>query len=119
MKRRELEKPIMDAILDSAHTLGVACWRRNVGAAKLKGFFIRFSSPGQSDLWGWDANGVHFELEVKRPGGKPTKEQKDWLAYCTEHGCHTGLVDSVNDGVDFLNDMKIASPTQWRRNWEE
>ena len=81
---------------------GIWAWRRNVGVmAKLDRFgrtrWIRFGTPGQSDIEGIVAVplvgsieeivGVHLELEVKKPGGKPpTPKQRAYLAAIHMHG---------------------------------
>ena len=114
------EKAIQDAIIEYAKLYGVRCFRRNVGAVKIGPRFIRFASPGMSDLWGWDAQGVHFECEVKRHGGKASPEQVKWLDDCMNLGVHTALIENVDEGMRFIDDMgSTGDSPQYRHQWRE
>ena len=102
----ERESKIQRSIIVRLNRLGVRLWRRNVGALKKGDRFIRFSSPGQSDLWGIDFRiegacrgkkwARHWEIEVKRPGNKPTPLQLVWLKDMSEKGCVAFWSDSAN-----------------------
>ena len=84
---REREGKVQKAIMVRLSRLGVKLWRRNIGAMTDKaGNFVRFAAPGQSDLWGVH-EGRHWEIEVKRPGNKPTPTQLKWLKEMTAQGC--------------------------------
>ena len=72
----------------------VSCHRQDRFGRKR---WIRFGTPGQSDIEGIIAVplqgveelvGVHFELEVKKPGGGnlPTPKQRAYLAAIHMHG---------------------------------
>ena len=70
-------------------------WRRTIGRFKVKGRIIQVSMVGQSDIEGivtvrltadtpfqlcpYDDFGLHLEVEVKRPGNKPTRQQSAYL----------------------------------------
>jgi len=84
---REKESKVQYSIRTRLARLGVTLWRRNVGAMREGERFIRFSSPGQSDLWGIDRTGRHWEIEVKASGNKPTPKQLAWLRDMTKRGC--------------------------------
>lgn len=105
MKRRAFqprEADIQKAIIQWARAHGIAIFRRNVGGAKLTGGrFVRFAEPGQSDLYGWTPSGKHFELEVKRPGQKPTVEQQAWLIWCAE-AAYAQWVDNLDSAIEFF-----------------
>ena len=84
----QLEKQIQAAIIEYAwYTFRLKLYRRNTGAMPAtyngKKRFVRFSEPGQADLWGIQPKtGRHVEVEVKRPGGDLTEAQHQWLENC-------------------------------------
>ena len=93
----ERESKIQRAIMVRLSRLGIRLWRRNVGAmTDPSGNFVRFAAPGQSDLWGIDRNARHWEVEVKRPGNKPTQKQLEWLKDMTARGCVAYWADIAN-----------------------
>lgn len=59
-------------------------FRRNVGAAKIRGFTVRFALPGQCDLYGMTRGGQHYEVELKGPGKKLEPDQVKWRDWCLE-----------------------------------
>lgn len=75
------EKDIQNQMKQWLILKGCVCLRRNVaGARKMPdGSYLKLGSVGQSDLWGKLPDGRHFELEVKKPGKRPTPKQVDWL----------------------------------------
>ncbi len=79
------------------HRFGIRLFRRNIGAVREGERFVRFGSPGMSDLWGIDRQARHWEVEVKAPGKKPTEAQLAWLKRMHELGCVSLWSDSVND----------------------
>jgi len=93
---RERESKVQYSIKTRLARLGVKLWRRNVGVMREGERFIRFSSPGQSDLWGIDRTGRHWEIEVKASGNKPTPKQLAWLRDMTARGCVAYWADNAN-----------------------
>lgn len=93
---RERESKIQRSIVVRLSRLGVELLRRNVGAMRDGERFIRFAAAGQSDLWGTDCQGRHWEIEVKRPGNRPTLRQLAWLKKMTARGCPAYWADSAN-----------------------
>ena len=87
MSTRERESKIQRSVIVRLRRLGVLLYRRNVGAMRVGTRFVRFSSPGQADLWGVDRTGRHWEIECKRPGNRPTPKQLAWLKEMTASGC--------------------------------
>lgn len=77
---------------------GCKVHRRNTGAMsaeyKGKSRFVRFSEKGASDLWFLFPSGLHGELEVKRPGERPTLDQVRWLIE------HNGVGGAVAFWID-------------------
>jgi hypothetical protein len=97
VKPRERESKIQRSIVVRLSRLGIRLFRRNVGAMKTDaGGFVRFAAPGQSDLWGIDRAGRHWEIECKRSGNKPTPAQLAWLKEMTDRGAVAYWADSVN-----------------------
>lgn len=69
---------------------GLAVHRRNVAVfpAEYQGRrrWIRCGAKGQSDYWFLMCSGRHVELEVKRPGERPTLDQIAWLLATNARG---------------------------------
>jgi hypothetical protein len=91
-KPREAE--IQKTAIAVLEAMGWRVFRRNVGATSGshngKRWFVRFASPGQSDLWGLmppppgDRWWRPFEAECKRPGERPALAQVRWLMAMNE-----------------------------------
>lgn len=60
---------------------------------------VRIGLPGQSDLCGHRPDGRAFYIEVKRPGQKPRKNQKDFLEAMRNTGALAGVAHSVEEAV--------------------
>lgn len=71
-------------------TEGYDCHRRNAGCVvrsyKGRTRRIRFSTPGECDWWLILKNGRHVDLEVKRPGAKPSIHQIVWMLRLNARG---------------------------------
>ena len=61
-----------------------------------------YGNAGKPDITGC-LRGRRFELEVKKPGGKPTKLQEVTLHKWLEAGAITGVVHSVDEVKEVLN----------------
>ena len=113
-KNARPEKEIQRAILDYlALVPGVVVWRNNVGAMfgqhKGKRWAVRFGAPGLSDIIGWRSEvlgdkshqwrsrPVFLAIEVKRPGGKLSKEQAAFLNRVMQAGGIAFVAESVDD----------------------
>lgn len=101
-----LEKDIQAAIIEYAwYTFRLRLYRRNTGAGTFrnksgKDRFVRFSEPGQADLWGIQpGSGRAVECEVKRPGQKLRPEQAAWLQDCANLGAIAFMANSI-EGFD-------------------
>lgn len=93
-----LESDIQRAVADYLAVRGFRVFRRNVmGIVPMKkGGAVRVGIKGMADLWGWNKyNGMHIELEVKRPGQTPSPSQLAWLRMCEESGCIAFWADSI------------------------
>ncbi len=104
------ERDVVQAVLRSFHgeTDGVWLFRQNTGAFTIRkrGYtdqFVRFGTPGQSDVTGIVAaatcsvcgmvrEGVRIELECKARHGKLTPGQERWLESMAKAGGITGVI---------------------------
>ena len=95
---RERESKVLRSVMVRLrHRFGIRLFRRNIGAIREGDRFVRFGRAGESDLWGIDSSGAHWEIEVKRPGNRPTSKQLAWLREMHELGCIAIWSDSAND----------------------
>ena len=70
---------------------GIFAWRNNTGAVRAtnrsgKERFIRFSTPGASDLLGILPGGRFLAVEPRSPSGKVTQAQRSFLDRVTAAG---------------------------------
>ena len=102
------EADIMRQIQLAATKLGARLFRNNVGMATTNtGSVIRFGlAVGSADLIGWSATGKFIAIEVKRPYGKPTKEQRRFLDAVVAAGGIAGVARSVEDAVEIIQGGK-------------
>lgn len=79
--------------------MGARLFRNNVGTLQdIRGQYVRYGlCIGSADLIGWLHGGRFLAVEVKRPGGKPTKEQAAFLAAVNASGGLGILARSVED----------------------
>ena len=119
MRTTALERDIQRACSDWLSDVlpETIVFRRNVGALKKGNHFIRFAEKGASDLWGL-TKGVHFEVEVKRPGNTLTKEQTLWLVQIAEYGGIALWTDSLRDLVLKMKVEYEGRGWTWNENWE-
>lgn len=102
------ESQILRAALERLKYHQEIAWfaRMNSGACKdPRGQLIRFGFPGCPDILGQLKDGRFLALEVKRPGGKPTKAQSEFLRKVfLNHGI--GLViDDVTQIPDYFSPL--------------
>jgi hypothetical protein len=108
---RPLEKGIQKAILQMiwARKDVIFYGRFNRGAARFtdahgKTHHTVFNTvPGFPDIHGMLTGGRAFWIEVKRPGGVVSDDQKDFLAKVKAGGGIAGLAYSVDDAERLLN----------------
>ena len=110
---RERESKVQRSIIVRLRRLGIRLWRRNVAAFAIEDRFIRCASPGQADLWGIDRQARHWEIEVKRPGNKPTGLQLHWLKEMHALGCVAFWSDSANDAERVAKAIKAGGVIVW------
>lgn len=70
--------------------------RMNTGAVTLDAArFVRFGFKGCSDVIGQMKDGRFLAIEVKRPGGKATANQQEFLRKVAANGGVSGVADSI------------------------
>ena len=110
MTPKPLEKEVQTDVLKWLNECGfIWAWRRNVGAMPMpqrggSPRWVSFGQKGMSDVEGVIILtlpgddyplAVHLEVEVKRPGQKPTPHQMAWLAAHATAGSVAVWADSV------------------------
>ena len=99
------ESEIVKAILEYLHWKGFYCWRQNQGAIPLpNGGFRRFVGlRGVADILCVLPGGRFLAIEVKRPGGKPSPDQRQFLEKVNELG---GVGIWCSSVEELENDLK-------------
>jgi hypothetical protein len=95
------ESEIVKAILEYLKLKGIYCFRNNTGAFKSvykgKQRFHRYGEVGSSDIIGITKKGLFLAIEVKRPGGKPTDKQIEFMGHINRNGGIAFVAYSVDD----------------------
>lgn len=76
--------------------------RRQAGAFMEGDRYIQVGSRGTLDISGMMVGGRYFELEVKRPGGKPKPHQAIRIANIIRNGGISGYVTSAEEALALL-----------------
>jgi hypothetical protein len=92
-----LEAAVQKAVLEYLNLHPRVAWavRMNTGAMQIDGRFVKFGFTGCSDVLGQMTDGRFLAVEVKRPGNKPTDEQKGFLLNVLHFGGVAFWCDSV------------------------
>lgn len=94
-------------------------WRQNTGAGQLAtargpGRFVRFALPGSADYTGIVyPQGRRLDLEIKRPGGKPSPMQLALCDVVNGAGGRYVVVDSVSRAIDVVADILKHTGIPW------
>ena len=75
-RTEQRESALYPAMLDLMIRVNIYAWRNNVGAARLKGFYVRFSKKGSADFIGLLPDGRFLAVEAKTPDGELSDDQK-------------------------------------------
>ncbi|WP_407925438.1 VRR-NUC domain-containing protein [Geothermobacter ehrlichii] len=100
-QNRRIENSIQKSILDWFAIRGVRCERLNSGALKAEERFIRFGFPGCPDLMVLDPVVRVGFIEVKAPGGRLSKDQRDFREHCRRSGIPHLVARSLEDVIDW------------------
>jgi len=84
-------------------------WLKKLPEHKVRKRRGGISNAGEPDLYG-SIFGIHYEIEVKAPGNKPTKLQEAKLAEWAAAGAITGVSYCLNDTkrIIFSGLLKMA-----------
>jgi len=93
MKNRCRESALVAEILRSLRALPGVIVRKRHGSA--------WGVAGDPDLYG-SIHGRHFEIEVKRPGDRPTALQQARLKQWAATGALAGVARSVEEALDIV-----------------
>jgi len=109
-----LEKDIQNAIMDWLKLKGWYALRINSGAqfkenSKGKKYMIRLAPPGTPDIIACTPKGRFIGIEVKRPGNKPTKLQRETLQRITDCGGVGMWVRSLEELISDLESVGILT----------
>jgi hypothetical protein len=99
-----LERDIQKQIIEYLNIRGHYVWRQSVGSSSGesngKKWFMKFGKKGLADITGIQkGTGKRIEIEVKRPHGKVTKEQMDFIARIQELGGISFIAYSLEDVI--------------------
>ena len=97
------EKALRNTILHYLNLKGIYAWKQNTGAMQVEGRFIRFSSPGVSDIIGILPDGRFLAIETKVTG-KLTRHQEVFLENIRERGGIAVVARLVDDVVNVIED---------------
>lgn len=94
---KPLESDVQKACIRIMQKAGWRTLRRNVGSFAMGSRYFRAGERGQSDTYGIipRLGGRHFEVEIKRPGNRPSLHQVAWLLRCHHDGAVSFWVDSA------------------------
>jgi hypothetical protein len=102
------EGDILKQCLEYLHLRGWHAWRNNSGGRPWtdrtgKTRLMRFGAKGSGDILAV-RDGVFLSLEVKKPGGKVSDDQKAWIDTIRRHGGLAFVVRSVDELMAELTD---------------
>jgi len=105
--RTPLEKELQDAVLKLLRHHPKVKWaeRMNVGAMKIGQRFVRFGKPGMCDITGQMKDGRRLEIEMKRPGEKPTSVQQGFIDLVADAG---GVAFCAHSCIEVLEALAKA-----------
>lgn len=89
------EAVILKRVMLEASRIGLRVWRNHTGGiTDANGAFHRFGlCPGSSDLIGIAPGGRFVAIEVKRPGGKISEKQENFIDFVNKMGGFGIIID--------------------------
>jgi predicted NUDIX family NTP pyrophosphohydrolase len=109
------ESAVLDAILQAlaVHPAVGGFWRQNTGAFAIgegrNRRFVRFGPKGSPDIHGYLNDGRALFVEVKRPSGRVSGDQKAFIERAVAHGAVAFVARSVDDVWDKLTETSGKS----------
>jgi hypothetical protein len=93
----QLEQSIQSAILALLRAKNIFCYKHQNAGIYRDGRYIPSHTRGVSDIIGVLPGGRFLAIEVKRPGGKPTPEQLDFIDRVNEAGGLAFVAHSIDE----------------------
>jgi hypothetical protein len=82
----------------------VRVWRNNTGSVKTEdGRFVTFGLKGSADIIGILQGGRFLAIEVKKPGGRVSPDQKKFIDTINAEGGIAFVAYSVDEVIEKLN----------------
>jgi hypothetical protein len=104
MRIHELEKDVQVSITQYLTLIGIYHWKQNnTGIKKDNGSWIPSNLPGVSDILGILKDGRFLAIEVKRPGGKATPAQLEFIENININGGVAFVADNVDVVIDRMD----------------
>lgn len=97
------ESVVQAQCLEVLASYGIDARRQNTGAAMQGGRLVRYGERGDPDITGVLPDGRRLDLEVKRPGERPTPDQLDRLRRTNNAG---GVGLWTDDPVRLINAIR-------------
>lgn len=93
--KKRTEAQILKAVMMEASRLGMRVFRNETGL-----FYAKNGTPvscglrkGSGDLIGWTRHGRFASLEIKKVGGRASKEQINWMEQVQAAGGFACIID--------------------------
>lgn len=107
MSKGLLEDEVLRGCLEYLRAHGYFVWRNNTGAVKIGKRFIRYGTPGSSDILGILPDGRFLAVECKREkGGRLSELQKAFLTAIQINGGVSIVARSVDELKKELEKVK-------------
>jgi hypothetical protein len=103
------ERDVMTVVHQTLSIYGIFHYRNNTGAYKEKNRFIRYGCPGSSDYIGLCPDGRFLAVECKRPRGKPSEKQKQFLDKINGSNGVGIIVDSAESLIRQLKEKGVIA----------
>ena len=100
MTEQAIQKQILKAL--PLHKNVAWLERINVGKVFIGKRFVTFGFKGCSDLVGQMKDGRFLAIEVKKPRGKTTKEQRKFIELVQTNGGVSGIARSIDDALEIV-----------------
>lgn len=99
------ETDIMNQIRMDVSAAGNLIFRANVGKVRMKDgrWFDTGLPKGFPDLFGVDASGYVFFIEVKAPSGRIRDEQKRFITAMRKRGLKAGIAHDSKEALEIIN----------------
>ena len=94
-----LEAATLKSIMDWFAWQGIRCERLNSGAVRQENRFFRFGFSGCPDLMVLDQRLPVGFIEVKAPGGRMSKGQREFQQFCHDHKIPHLVAASVEEVI--------------------